>query len=158
MLYLNFTREYTDCYVGVLKIETPTRSITVCHVFMRKKYPPCHGGVPYRLEGLFKLHYLFEDGYYTPCIISFRRRIPFFLLPPDNQGYEPTYAGTALYVFSERGAIPKNAWSDRVRELQGGGNVNVTCRWDECTYVDEPYFKRKLKEENDEPSDGDEWF
>ena len=158
MFLIDFTENYKDCLVGKLYRCAGSALSTrkeIGQIIMPKRFPLTHKGNPYKLEGLYKVSYTFEDGYYSPCLTVNRRPFRLRLLLSEDRKI-PAYAAATIYCKPKKADIGKVEWTERVRMWQVDNNT-CSVRWDSCRQVPEYYFEPEQTYKPEVFDDEDEW-
>lgn len=95
MLLITFIQEWADCYRGILS-ETDKPDGYICDILYPKRYPVTYRGQKIVFEGVFKLKYTFDDGYFSPSLIVNRKSVRLHIAKSLRN--EPTYPYARLYL------------------------------------------------------------
>lgn len=120
MLLIRFIQEWADCYRGILS-ETDKPDGYICDILYPKRYPVTYRGQKIVFEGVFKLKYTFDDGYFSPSLIVNRKSVRLHIA--DTLLYEPVYPYARLYLCkineAHKLAVPlkKDAWNLKSKQL-----------------------------------------
>lgn len=145
MLQICFIQSFTDCYRGTLSVGEKV----ICDVLLPKKYPITFRGLPYKLEGVYKLNFTFADNYYSPCLIVNRR--PMRLTITDEFPYCPEYPAPVLYIGRVLSptykvmSVPKGKWTLVSKELFA---TQKACKvtWNILNETETPLFEERKEE------------
>lgn len=152
MLLITFIQEWADCYRGILS-ETDKPDGYICDILYPKRYPITYRGQKIVFEGVFKLKYTFEEGYFSPSLIVNRKAVRLHIA--DHLLYEPIYPYARLYLChindKRQLAVPINAdkWNLKAKSLF---LTQQTCKVvnDITQSSEDDFFKPQPEEEEEE--------
>lgn len=149
MLLITFIQEYADCYRGILS-DSEKPDGYICDILYPKRYPITYRGEKVTFEGVFKLKYTFDDGYFSPSLIVNRKQVRLHIA--QTLLTEPVYPYARLYLcrFNEQRkyAVPlkKAQWDLKAKQLFVSAQ---TCKvqFDISQTLEDNFFKPDDEEE-----------